>query len=280
MLDDRRKPMSSSKVLLQVGLAVVGVASLLAACKSVETTPPTGPAYPTETSFCKALAEAVCNSNVVGACYGSSDASLPDDTTSCREQYARAANCNPGSFDYHSTGAEACIGAMKKAYADAKLTVEDRDAMADACLPVFSRGGPVGSPCDIDSDCDGAATLRCVVKPGQAGSCQEPELIGPGLSCVGPAQLCEEGFYCGSDAACIERPAAGQACDDAKPCVEQARCIDLMCVAKTPNGGACQQDGQCLEGFCIKASGATDGTCAAQLTLSPTTDGSCSAFLP
>lgn len=272
--------MSLCKTLLLGTAAAFAVGLPAIACKNIETTPPTGPAYPSESSFCQAVAEAVCNENVVEACYGSSQASLADDTQSCREQYARQPNCNPAGFDYHSAGAEACIAAMKDAYADSKLTAADLTAVADACLPVFSKGGPVGSLCDIDSDCDGALGLRCVIKPGQIGSCQDPETIGPGLSCVGEAQRCEEGFYCGSDAACIQRPGPGQGCDDAKPCVEDALCIDMMCTAKTPNGGACQQDGECLEGFCIKATGSPDGTCAAQLALSPTTQDSCTPFLP
>jgi len=252
---------------------------LVVACADTETSEPAGPAYGSETAFCKAVAEVVCNSNVVTACYGSSDATLPDDTASCVEQYSRQANCNAGAFPYNSAGAEGCIAAMKAAYADATINQTDLDNIADACLPVFSSGGPEGTICDIDSDCDGAANLRCVIKAGE-GSCQVPEEIAPGQNCGQPQQVCEEGYYCGSDDACIVRPGVDGDCSETKPCVETALCIDAVCVAKTDNGGTCTEDGACVGGFCVMATGAPDGTCAAQYGLSPTTAGSCTAFLP
>ncbi len=271
------KLLKTTLTLCGVTAATVGL--LAAGCADTETAAPTGPAYPTQTAFCAAVAEVVCNSNVVAACYGSSDATLPDDTASCVEQYSRQVNCNPGGFDYHSGGAEACIAAMQAAYVDAAINQTDVEKIADACLPVFSDGGSEGSSCDVDTDCDGSASLRCVFKAG-LGSCQIPEEIAPGLSCVADNQVCEEGFYCGSDDACIQRPAVDGDCSEVKPCTEDALCIDALCVAKTDNGGTCTLGDECLGGFCVMATGATDGSCGAQYTLSPTTAESCTPFLP
>ncbi len=273
------KLLISTKTTLTLCGAAAVAGLLTVACADTETSEPSGPAYGTETAFCKAVAEVVCNSEVVSACYGSSDATLPDDTESCVEQYARQARCNPGGFPYDSAGAEGCIAAMKAAYADAIINQVDVENMAEGCLPVFSTGGVEGSACDIDSDCDGKASLRCVIKGGE-GTCQVPEVITPGQKCGEPQQVCEEGYYCGSDDACIVRPDADGDCSEIKPCVETALCTDGVCVAKTDNGGTCTTAAECLGGFCVIASEATEGSCGAQYALSPTTGESCLPFLP
>ena len=263
------------------GALAATVGLLAAGCSGTETSEPVAPAYASETAFCQAVAEVVCNANVVEACYLSSPATLPEDTKSCVEQYSRKVNCNPGDFPYHSGGAEACIAAMKAAYADAAINQTDIQKMADACLPVFSGGGPAGSVCDVDTDCDGSASLRCVIKAGE-GTCQVPEEVGPAQPCGDPQQVCEEELYCGSDNQCITRPGVDPEldhdCSDVKPCVEDARCIDGICFAKTANGQSCVEADECLGGFCV--TGATGGTCGAQYILAPTAADTCTPFLP
>ncbi|MBW2454564.1 MAG: hypothetical protein JRI68_08640 [Deltaproteobacteria bacterium] len=273
------KLLTTTRTTLTLCGATAFAGLLAVACADTETAEPTGPAFASETAFCKAVAEAVCNSNVVSACYGSSDATLPDDTQSCVEQYSRQVNCNPGSFPYDPAGAEGCIAAMTAAYADGAINQTDVENIANACLPVFSSGGAAGSTCDIDSDCDGTASLRCVIKGGE-GTCQVPEEITPGQTCGEAQQVCEEGYYCGSDDACIVRPGVAGDCSEIKPCVETALCLDGVCFAKTDNGGTCTVSSECLGGFCVLATGATDGSCGAQYTLSPTTAESCTPFLP
>ena len=69
------------------------------------TTPTPTYSYPTEQSFCDAVAKAECSAAVVTACYGSDQASLPQDTESCVT--ARSARCNPDKLPYHPEYAEA-----------------------------------------------------------------------------------------------------------------------------------------------------------------------------
>jgi hypothetical protein len=249
------------------------------ACTIVDDTDPAADPYATESAFCQALAAAACNADVVTACYLSTDEQVAEDTKKCVTARSETSRCNPLGLNYDSAGAAACIAAVKVAYGDAKLTADEVAASSQACLAVFSVGGEVGTSCEADVDCDGAAGLQCVVKAGK-GSCQTPEEVGPGLKCAADNAVCEVGFYCGSDEACVERPGPAEACAADKPCVETALCIDDVCAAKTANGASCTTDGECAGGFCVMAKDQTTGTCGSQLILSSTTANSCEPFLP
>ncbi len=250
-----------------------------AACSSEESTTPAPDPLKTVEGYCGALAAAVCNADVVGACYLSDASSLEADTTSCIAAMARPASCNPGGYDYDRAGAEACIAAARKTFADAKVTKEELAELGGACLVVFSKGGAQGTPCTSDTDCDGGEGLRCVGKPAASKTCQEPELVGPAGSCEADNQVCEPGLYCGADDACVKLKEVGQDCGEEKPCVDAALCTAGQCVAKKGNGEACSGDGECTGGFCVTASGASAGVCGSQLVLAPTTGDSCDSFV-
>src|SRR5262245_715794 len=55
-----------------------------------------GPKYPSEATFCQALAEAVCSAKVVEGCYGANNTA---NMTSCRDAF-RAEGCNPNHYGY------------------------------------------------------------------------------------------------------------------------------------------------------------------------------------
>lgn len=259
------------------GLVLTG---LLVACDSSETAAgPVGPAYPSEESFCQDLGVALCNVNVVEACYLSSSTSIDGDTESCMRSVAKIENCNPERYPYHYEGAEACIASMEQIYQDAALSQAELSAADEACLVAFSLGGVEGSPCDASVDCNAAAGLRCVAKPGQEGSCQIPEEVAPGTSCAADTAVCTAEFYCGSNLACIEKPGQGSPCSDAEPCAEDALCEGDMCAAKLANTEECTQNEECAGGFCVKAQGQDNGVCGSQLNLSPTTQDSCTRFI-
>ena len=249
------------------------------ACIIVDDTEPSADPFAQESAFCDAMATAACSSEVVTACFMSIEDQVSEDTKSCISNFVVNKRCNPLGLDYRKEGAADCLAAVKTAYEDGKLTIEEVMTEHEACLAVYSIGGEVGTSCGADIDCDGAAALRCVSKKGE-GTCQQPEEVGPGLSCAADNAVCETGFYCGSDNACIQRPGPAEACADDKPCVETARCVEEACVAKTANGEACTTAEECEGGFCVMAAGQTEGTCGSQLILSPTTAGSCDRFLP
>jgi len=268
--------------LVRLFAAVVGLsfsASLLASCVFNTEDPPEEDPYATEAKFCKALATSVCSADVVTACYLSSDGTLSDDTTKCVEAFS-AKGCNPKGFDYQKGGAEPCIVAKRAAYKDGKLTLEEIDEADAACLAVFSGGGASGTDCVADYECDGGSALRCVAKPGGQGTCQVAEEIGAGLSCAAENAICETGFYCGSDEACIQAPGVGKECSETKPCGSSSLCTDGICAAKKANGQSCVAGGECDGGFCVTAQGANSGNCGSTLVLAPTTSDSCAAFLP
>ncbi|MFP6683689.1 MAG: hypothetical protein VB934_03215 [Polyangiaceae bacterium] len=249
------------------------------ACIIVDDTEPAADPYEAESAFCEDLATAACSADVVMACFMSTEEQVSDDTRKCVSNFLGNEGCNPLGLAYRKEGAAECIAAVKQAYADGKLTLDEVMDEQDACLAVYSIGGEVGTSCEADVDCDGAAALRCVLKKA-VGTCQEPEQVDPGHSCAAANAVCEEGFYCGSDDACIQRPGPAEACASDKPCVETARCVDDLCVPKTGNGEGCAAAEECEGGFCVMAAGQMMGTCGSQVILSPTTADSCERFLP
>jgi hypothetical protein len=244
--------------------------------------------YATEQGFCDAFAKAICNGSVVSACYGSDESTLAEDTARCVEN-ATVNACNPGDYAYHRGGAEACLAAIQAAYADARLTGDELEAAREQCLAAFSDNGGVGSSCVRDEDCDGSAGLRCVAKPAQDGTCQVPVLSDG--DCSAEDAVCPDGEYCakleGQEVyVCAPFVASGSPCSETILCdPDESLCItDMMmmssCTPKTDNGQTCTENTQCKGGFCVRPTGATEGTCVATLTLTPTDDQSCVALLP
>lgn len=244
---------------------------------------PTGPqyTYPTEASFCTALAKAECNKTVVGACFGSDDTTLEADTAKCVT--AREATCNPQNLPYNPAAADACIAKRTSVLSDAELTRVEIDDADEACLAVFSRDGGSGVTCAVNTDCNTADGLRCVVKPGQAsGTCATPEILGGGEKCTADNAVCDVGFFCSATAGdyCVAQPALGEACAPAMPCQDAFKCsadVDGVCEAKLDNGAVCADDLQCSGGFCLKSTGQTDGNCSAKYKLEFTSQ-SCDPF--
>jgi len=233
--------------------------------------------YPDQGSFCKALAEAVCNSTVVSACYGATD-DLSEETTSCVTAYRNPEVCNPYGYSYRAEGAEACISALTSLYSDGKLTSDEMDSANDACLAVYSAGGAVGTACEADHVCDAASGLRCVTKPGATGSCQQPEEVLAGGNCAGDNQVCEAGYYCNQDAnLCGIQPTVAEACSDTMPCDATSLCEGEICIAKTGNGETCSVGSQCAGGLCDKTAGADTGSCVEVLSLYTNSE-ACTAF--
>lgn len=261
-----------------VGTAVVG-------CNGSETTAPPPSPYETEAGFCQLLAEASCTQAVVENCYLSdpSDAEqFQEDVASCQTEAARRSACNPNGYTYRREGAEGCVAAVGAAYADGKLNPAEIEAANEACLAVYSGGKGVGQSCVSDAECDFPAGLRCAIELGKDATCQEIEVIAPGAKCGGPAAVCEEGYHCNVAASiCGQDQAVGEACDETMPCADTAICnASGVCEEKASNGSPCEAAHECAGGICVKAQGASAGTCGSSISLSPTNEGTCGIFLP
>ena len=236
--------------------------------------------YPDVGTFCTGVAKAICSDVAVEACYQSSDATLDDDADTCVETYIQPARCNPKSLDYSNGASIQCVDAYSRAYKDGKLNVKELNDIAATCHAVLHGNGELGGSCAQNSDCDGSEGLSCVIKPGQAGSCQDPVSVTAGNDCTDSSAVCVAGFYCGSDNACIVRPSIGEACNAGKPCLEDALCVNDSCIEKSANGQTCIADEQCSGGICILVKGTSGGTCGAQVIMSPTAGESCTPLLP
>ena len=264
---------------------VLGMAGALAGGCTVtqETTQVTPDPYPDVATFCAKLATAICNANVVTACYGSDAASLPTDTQSCIDAYSQLAVCNPGGLPYHKDQAANCLAQLQATYTDAKVEAAELKNVMDACVQVFFTGLGTGATCTADSDCNTLGQLRCVIKAGDPnGTCEIPTEVSGGLDCSAPNAQCIDGFYCdGSN--CLGMPGEGHACSTTIPCQDTCTCsapTGGVCTLKLANGAdGCAADGDCQSGFCTKATGAQTGRCTQTSTLSSTSD-NCAPFLP
>lgn len=250
-------------------LAVV-VATLTVACSS---STKEGPAkkksadpYSTVTKLCAAWAERACNDTVVSAC-------AAENSDACRSAQAEACAARLPSFQYSSTGADACLDAVEAAFADGRLDAVERAIVQGLGTPcdLFEPGdGETDALCQDDRGCNKEAGLSCVRKPGQRnGTCQVAEIVKGGFPCAEPHQLCEAGFYC-DGANCIARVAtAGAACSASKPCASELKCAgeagSETCVTKLDNGQTCAADGDCKSGLCLMPA----ARCTQEIILSP-----------
>jgi hypothetical protein len=270
--------MRSAASMITLAVAALASAALSVAACSNPTQAETPNPYATEVGFCRELAKTLCNSAVVQACYLSDEKTLTADTDRCVQELSLPARCNPAGLPYHVAGAAACIAAGAAAYGDAKLTMSELVAYRDECLAAFSHNGSKDSACISDSDCDGSLGLRCLLR-ADAGTCQIPEEVMPGMDCSAPAAWCSDGFYCDSGEHCVATQSVGKSCA-AAPCDDESNCdpTTKQCVAKKDNGASCENPSDCSGGFCVKATGQTMGTCGSTWILSPTNDTSCEPF--
>jgi hypothetical protein len=263
--------------------ALVGAGALAGCLTSDNEKEPTGPsyAYPTEEAFCKALAEAECNDEVVKACYSTDTPA--DDRPSCVD--ARSAQCNPSGLTYHPEYAEECLAKRKEVLTDASLSRTEVKDAEEACLAVFSAEGEVGTACATHTDCNTGEGLRCISKPGDAaGVCETPVNVGGGGKCDAAGAVCAEGFYCAataSSANCLEALAEGDACSETELCASNLSCEVVAgastCVAKAGNGQPCASSSDCVSGFCTLPTGGTSGVCTELYELT-VTSASCDDF--
>jgi len=252
-------------VLTIVGVSVAAVAS---GCGGPETEQATPSPLNTEQGFCDALAAAICNAEVVEACYLADAESLDENTEECVDLASKSAVCNPSNHSYNKDAADACLQAVTTLYADARLEQSELDEAREACLDTFPGSGSLNADCVVHEDCNGADGLRCVGKPGQDATCQAPVEIEPAGDCSAADAVCPDDLYCDSPGEhCVAKQGAGDSCDDTALCDASAQCAGGLCVSKLANGEVCSADGECSGGFCVKKTGENTGQCGSFIPL-------------
>lgn len=274
----------SAPQALTQALTLVPSLALLAfgatACAHGADDAPPPPTLTTVEAFCDARATAECSEQAVLRCKAK-------DRAACLA--ARRAACKaavPQGVKLVPPRADACVAAVGSAYADAKLSSEERAAIDAAC----ARGlfaGPFGprARCTTDVDCDASQGLECVRAWGAPdGKCLVPVLVGAAGACGGEADRCPADAYCdGTTKVCAARHAEGQQCQDGySACAAGLVCVGSgpfggRCLAKAVIGEQCAQDAECASGICEKPAKAAVGNCADVVDLSPLSD-ACAGF--
>jgi hypothetical protein len=215
----------------------------------------------TRAEFCGGWGERACSADVVSIC----QATTADD---CRT--AQAAFCIgivPEAFT--AEAADACLNAVRDAYADADLTRDELDTVLSLGPPCdeLAKGAALGGgDCEADEDCQTASGYRCVIKGGQqSGSCEVPVEVEPGLKCSEPEEVCTEGFFCNGNN-CVEALAVSEACVNHAECGPAGFCLEAACAMRFALNDECSQDEQCGSGICYD--GPTQ-SCVDRIRLSP-----------
>jgi hypothetical protein len=272
--DDHNIRLAILAIAITRAALVVAASALSGGCGS------SGPDYSELTAFCQALAQADCSQAVVTGCYGSSTASLPDDTQTCVTARATPERCNPLGLAYHAQYAQACIDAHAAAYMSGQLDAGTFATLQQQCLPALNQGGEVGASCSDDTDCDVGSGDFCVVHQGGSGTCQVPQPVMPGGDCSDPAAECSAGYFCESGGYCVIDPGqAGKACGPGVSCNTGLGCstTTMTCAAQLPDSAACTVDSDCSGGLCISVSDGAE--CAATYTFA-VGSATCADFVP
>jgi hypothetical protein len=222
--------------------------------------------------FCKRWGAAACNDDVVQLCGAS-------DTAACRLAQERSCLDRVPLTGFVDDRADACIDAVKSAYADSDLTASELDTvlrLGPPCDRLVKGPQASAEACTAPVDCDRPAGYDCVFKASDlTGSCQKPALVQPGRDCSADNAVCTVGFYCnGSN--CIESGSLGEACVHDEQCAEGYCAANGQCSLGLAVNAACTLDSQCATGVCYKFS-ATEQVCTDRVRLSRT-DPLCEAF--
>jgi hypothetical protein len=224
--------------------------------------------------FCSRWADLACSDRVLDACESTRDRCVDRQGAFCRSIVPAG--------KYSRDGARACLDAVERAYVDAALNADEYDVvrqLGGACEGILSGTGGPGDVCAADDDCHRESGLRCILRPDEVGTCQEPEVVGGGFACSRDNQLCTEGFYCNGQN-CIALPTEGAACSSSIPCAVEYKCVDpdgepptdetedATCEARLENGAeGCEENNDCVGGFCIIGSAAN--ICSGRIQLTP-----------
>ena len=257
---------------------------LAVSCSGKEDGPSTGlhPLSGKDQEFCDRWAEAACSDEVLHACVVRGldvDRCIDAQKDFCMQE------APDGRYDVDN--AQDCIDAVRDAYEDAVLTLDEyytvrRLVVGTPCgedqLLGWEAGEPAdeGDPCEAASDCN-TTEMICVREDPEddSGTCQVPRERSGGQTCTQPDQVCVEGFHCDAldSGYCIENPGrGGECCDDPTdsecevlvPCRGNNYCdSDHVCAAKLEFGDDCVSPEQCSTELCFA------GLCVEEIDLGP-----------
>lgn len=215
----------------------------------------------TRVEFCADWASAACSDEVLDVCNS-------DTAEACQESQAEYC-LTLVPEDFSDREGDACISAVKAAYADGQLCDEELGTvlrLATPCDRLIVGPNEEGEACTQSSDCDRSAGLDCVRKAdADEGSCEVPEVTGAGRACDEAQQTCEAGFFCdGSN--CIEAKGVGAQCTIPEQCEAGTQCIQGECTELLVDGEPCEQDDECAAGICYEYDGET--TCTDRIVIS------------
>lgn len=221
-------------------IALLGLASLLAACgssNSPSTTPPIDGGSDTAAAVtidkgCTDLAAAYCAK--IGSCapffimldYGTD--------ANCRSRFhdqCVANGASPNSGDLGSNF-EACASEAPGFTCDQLFA----DTLPAACLPVPGKGA-IGDACTDSSQCQ--STFCAIGGDSSCGSCVSPPAAGDPCAA---GSSCPDGLACASGV-CVAKGLAGASCASA-PCIGNLECFNDVCTALGAADQTCDINGK------------------------------------
>jgi hypothetical protein len=251
-------------------LALVLLAfTLPVGCKVEEDAPPDPLAK--RSGFCDAWADNACQEAVLDACNAAEKA----DCVSTQNKFCQKVIPE----NYSSAHASECLNAVRSAYEDGDLTADELAVVIKLGAPCdqLSTGTSTdGEACEKNDDCDTAGGFSCIAKLGATtGVCAKPEKVGAGEACDGPAQVCDEGYFCTGEY-CVVYKKTGGLCEADYQCKPTDHCVidsseDLVtgtCQLRGKVSTACVKDDDCQSHYCVVASDETEGLCASLIRLS------------
>ena len=205
----------------------------------------------TPAEFCAEWAEAACSPETVSACQAA-------DAATCRKSQALACiRLVPES--YSDEMGDACIAAVKAAYADGDLRGEELATvgrLSGPCASIIRGPKAKGESCSSTTECQASGGLTCVRKSDSAkGTCQVAEEVAGGRDCEAAQKTCAAGFYCDGEN-CLEAKDVGESCKIPEECGPDRFCSDDgECEAGRKTGAECTADDQCNTGICLDYEG-------------------------
>lgn len=219
----------------------------------------------TRAQFCLDWAKAACSAETVSVCQAS-------DAEACQvAQRQVCADLVPTS-GFSGQNADACLSAVRAAYADADLTAAEAKTvmrLGEPCDRLVSGPRSAGQSCSSHSDCNTPDGFDCAIKGSSVeGTCQTLVVKEPGLSCAAAQEVCTEGFYCNGEN-CVEAKAVGESCANSAECGTEGFCGESSdCTSRLAVSSPCTEDSECASDVCYQLGNSTP-ECLDRLRLSP-----------
>ena len=198
--------------------------------------------------FCDAWSKYACNKDVVDKC------SEEPDVDKCVVSQTDFCLGLVDSDEYVKKGAEECLGAVKKAYSDTRITAEEAQVVLRLQAPCDRILGGGEPSCKSEGDCADYEDTSCEKPAGASvGTC----VIDGGYDCKSDELSCASEFYCDEDKNCVRRLEEDETCTADSECVPELKCVVSVddpevsvCAPRKETGEACKAHDDCQSHFC------------------------------